>query len=273
MNRKTVLIIVILIACLSGCVIHYFFDFSIWQYIINKQREINQIIITHVQTIKNDGFNGAIIFRLFLFSILYGVIHAIGPGHGKTLLSTYLLRKEKGYLTALSTSTIASIAHIGSAVILAFMIKYIFVGIGHFARMNMISYFGKVNGGLIAILGMIFILTALSNNFNLHSLSHKAQNDKMIGILAGFVPCPASMSIILVSIYLSVAYVGLVSVGGIVIGIFFTLLVIQLLTILFKDQLLNTLKKYKLKGEKIGKYISIFQGMCFICLGIMFFRY
>ena len=36
-------------------------------------------------------------FWLLLFSFLYGVLHAVGPGHGKTLVSSYFMQK-RGFL-------------------------------------------------------------------------------------------------------------------------------------------------------------------------------
>ena len=45
-----------------------------------------------LRAIQIDGFRASII--LSAFSFVYGVLHAAGPGHGKVIISTYLLSHE-----------------------------------------------------------------------------------------------------------------------------------------------------------------------------------
>jgi len=73
----------------------------------------------------------------------------------------------------------------------------------------------------------------------------------------------------LISISYSVTYAGLISVAGIFIGIFGTLIFFSLMTVLYKERLLTLLEKYKLEGEKLTKTISLFQGMVFVALGVL----
>ncbi|MGK0255580.1 MAG: nickel/cobalt exporter, partial [Arcobacteraceae bacterium] len=37
---------------------------------------------------------------LLVFSFLYGIVHAIGPGHGKSLVSSYFINQNKSYVKA-----------------------------------------------------------------------------------------------------------------------------------------------------------------------------
>ena len=78
-----------------------------------------------------------------------------------------LISRDKNYLTAFMTTLLASMTHIGTAVVIAFLVKYIFIGIGHFARMNMTIYVSKASGVLIVCLGLLLLLGTLFNRFNL----------------------------------------------------------------------------------------------------------
>lgn len=53
-------------------------------------------------------------------AIVFGMAHALTPGHNKLILATYVLRERLGMLKALATSTLLSATHIGSAVAIGF---------------------------------------------------------------------------------------------------------------------------------------------------------
>ncbi len=62
---------------------------------------------------------------LLVFSFAYGVIHALGPGHGKSLVASYFLSKDGSLLKALNISVMIGVVHTFSAFLLTFTIYYI----------------------------------------------------------------------------------------------------------------------------------------------------
>lgn len=57
-------------------------------YIYQKQREFQQRLTASLKRLKQ---NNAVIWVLLGISFLYGIFHAAGPGHGKMVLSSYML--------------------------------------------------------------------------------------------------------------------------------------------------------------------------------------
>jgi ABC-type nickel/cobalt efflux system permease component RcnA len=49
---------------------------------------------------------------------LFGMVHALMPGHGKTVIVSYYLGRPARLLSAVGTSAILVLTHIGSAVVL-----------------------------------------------------------------------------------------------------------------------------------------------------------
>ena len=56
------------------------------------QRDLHRQLATAMQAVQAEGAAAA--WALVVLSFLYGVFHAAGPGHGKVVISTYLLTQE-----------------------------------------------------------------------------------------------------------------------------------------------------------------------------------
>ncbi|MBD3824566.1 MAG: hypothetical protein IE916_08670 [Epsilonproteobacteria bacterium] len=71
-----------------------------------------------------DEANPLTYITLLLFAYLYGVIHALGPGHGKTLVASYFVSNERSYTKALFVSLAIGVVHTFSAFILTLIIYF-----------------------------------------------------------------------------------------------------------------------------------------------------
>lgn len=97
---------------------------------------------------------------LVLVSFLYGVLHASGPGHGKLVISTYLLTHRQRARQGVLIATLAALAQGVTAIVLVFAL--VKVGgwlardaVGQVRLVNMISF------TLVALLGAWLILRGL----------------------------------------------------------------------------------------------------------------
>lgn len=64
---------------------------SILFWVQHQQKEFYRAMTHALSQIKTDGSGGFILVGL---SFLYGVLHAAGPGHGKAVISSYMLANE-----------------------------------------------------------------------------------------------------------------------------------------------------------------------------------
>ncbi len=94
--RRAALISLALVACIavasaSGAT-SMVTDATGW--ILLKQREFHRALVTGLRGLdETRGLQAA--WTLILASFLYGVFHAVGPGHGKAIIATYLGTQEQ----------------------------------------------------------------------------------------------------------------------------------------------------------------------------------
>ncbi|WP_049757544.1 nickel/cobalt transporter [Candidatus Puniceispirillum marinum] len=118
-GRKTALLLFGTAAGLIGMVFWLGSGFNlIWsEYLIavqSVQRDLHQSLSQALRRVETDGFSASL--ALIALSFFYGVFHAAGPGHGKIVISTYLLSHEsqlrRGVILSLAAALIQGITAI-----------------------------------------------------------------------------------------------------------------------------------------------------------------
>ena len=100
---------ILLIACI------YLFPW-LFSHVVLWQREFNQIISAYLHAIKQQPvYAGSL---LILVSFLYGVFHALGPGHGKFIIAGYLATHQTKLARSMQITFFSSLAQ-GLVAILA----------------------------------------------------------------------------------------------------------------------------------------------------------
>lgn len=67
---------------------------DVWSYVLAQQQRINRELAGAVRQMKTGSVLDATLLLAFL-SFTYGVLHAAGPGHGKAVISSYVLANER----------------------------------------------------------------------------------------------------------------------------------------------------------------------------------
>lgn len=81
------------------------------------QTSLNASLRRHLRAARDGGsFRPAA--AIVLFSFLYGVFHAVGPGHGKLVIGGYFLSRRARLLQGLSMSLTAALVQAGMAILL-----------------------------------------------------------------------------------------------------------------------------------------------------------
>ena len=223
---------------------------------------------------------------LFFFSFLYGILHAIGPGHGKSLVSSYFLNQEKSYLKALSVSSLIGIVHTFSAFLLT-LVVYNFLGfIFNSAIVNVEQIATKVSAVIIIGIALYLILKKFKKtqpSFTFSSIAKPSNilspkvthsqtlncgcngckttgTDLGIILAAGIVPCPGTVTIFLFTMSLGIYFVGFISAVFMSIGM--SLIIFITATISVK------IRKKNSKNTSIIKFFEYFSLFFILCLGV-----
>jgi ABC-type nickel/cobalt efflux system permease component RcnA len=86
-------------------------------WVFEKQQSLQRTLATSVKSLKTDNPIGGAI-TLAALSFVYGVLHAVGPGHGKTIISSYVVANEETVRRGVIISFIAAGLQALTAVIL-----------------------------------------------------------------------------------------------------------------------------------------------------------
>lgn len=206
-------------------------------------KKLNEIKNDLESTLKDIKQNNSFIsyFWLLLFSFVYGVLHAIGPGHGKSLVASYFINQNKSYIKAFSISSLIGIVHTFSAFFITLII-YTFVGlIFNSTLVNIEQTATKISAVIIIGIALYLIYKKLQKHLSLNKPSFKFKEAKNIDILktnqvkhtqslscecssckttstdlgvvlaAGIIPCPGTVTIFIFTMSLGIYFVGFLS--------------------------------------------------------------
>lgn len=71
------------------------------------QRDFNQLLSFYLREIQQNSISAGVM--LILLSLAYGILHAIGPGHGKFIIGTYLSTHSSQFTSCIRLTLLSSI--------------------------------------------------------------------------------------------------------------------------------------------------------------------
>jgi nickel/cobalt exporter len=152
------------------------------------------------------------IFTIFGFATFYGIVHALGPGHGKLLVASYLLTRENSYKKAFKLGYMISGIHAISALSITLIIYFILETTISKSFAEASSITTEISGYLILAVAFYMIYEKFFiKEESGEELLKTDKKDFGIAFAVGVVPCPGVMTITLFSIIVSKVYVGVIS--------------------------------------------------------------
>ena len=106
--------------------------------------------------IQNGVDNFALVF-LLMASFIYGVLHSLGPGHGKALAFSYFSSSKSSYFEAFIISLITAFVHIIGALIIVLISVFILQSVMNNFMENSISYITSFSALIIMFLALYIL--------------------------------------------------------------------------------------------------------------------
>lgn len=197
---------------------------------------------------------------IILIALFYGIVHALGPGHRKIVISSYILSVEKiSYLKAIGISMISALIHSGSGIIIILLLNKLLIE----KISNMIGFISYLS---LFILSITLIIIKLLNRLKISAHYNYKPVALSLIILSSIVPCPGALTIMLFSLSMNIIPLGIVTVLSMSFGIGITLSIISLLTLKGK----NSLKSNKERYTNLNTFIE-WSGLIILFLFSLFF--
>lgn len=225
-------------------------------WLSEKLKETKERLVELLEDIKENQSLGSYFWLLF-FSLLYGMIHALGPGHGKSLVAAYFLGNNRSLSKAFSVSALIGVVHTFSAFVLTFVIYYVlntYMG-NYFSNIESLST--KVSAVIIIMIALYLLYKRIPKRSkpivtlggwsqskpittHQHSCGCGACQSKStdIGVIlsAGIVPCPGTITIFIFTLSLGVYTVGLMSAIFMSIGMSLIIFMVAYLSLKVREK-------------------------------------
>jgi nickel/cobalt exporter len=124
-------------------------DTGIAGWIIAKQAEFYRAMSGTIRAAKTDG---SAVWTLLGLSFAYGIFHAAGPGHGKAVISSYLVANEETWRRGIALSFTSAILQAFTAVVVV-GIAAILLGATASTMNTGVKWIEIISYALIALLG------------------------------------------------------------------------------------------------------------------------
>lgn len=123
-------------------------------WINGEQRRFYLAMTTALKAMRDDPWQAWILVSL---SFLYGILHAAGPGHGKAVISSYMIANETALRRGILLSFISSILQAISAIVLVGLAWFVLRGTG--ISMGMTGRYMELASYVLVILCGVYIIS------------------------------------------------------------------------------------------------------------------
>lgn len=162
-----------------------------WQY------ELNKLVSGNIKMLDSPEALTATLSVLGI-ALVYGIVHALGPGHGKALVGLYFLKEGGSYRNALKMGYAIAVIHALSALGLTLVVYYLIDAVFSRTFREFGGYSMSVSAGLIILVGCYLVYEAWrERRQEEHARTRSGKSAMAVAFSAGMVPCPGVMTITL----------------------------------------------------------------------------
>ena len=229
---------------------------SAWHTLIEFQRQVNAGVAIHMRALET-GNSFAAFFLGLGVAFLYGMVHALGPGHGKFVIMSYFMGREVYVLRGLVMAIQMAVVHVIAAVVIVWVADILLktsLGIG------LADVPGIRAGSFLIIAGIgVYMLYQAVRGSRGHTHTHKHTHDHnhhhhhhghshdhphsashateggLVALAVGMVPCPGAVLVMLYAIANDMIYPGFLLVAAMSAGIGLTIAILGVATILLRQ--------------------------------------
>jgi len=223
-------------------------------FLVAAQTEINKSIAADINAFVASR-DWMLLLSVLPFGIAFGAIHALTPGHSKTVLASYVAGSPFTVLRGAGVAAILSATHIAAAVLIAVLaLPLITVTLGGAGRAPFLE---DLSRAILAGIGVWMLFRAWRRS------SHHHANGAVAGIAAGLIPCPLTLFVMFFAMSRGVPEAGIVFAVAIMLGVMLTLSMVAILAISVRSGFAALLAR---SGRQLDGASRIFEGTAGILL-------
>jgi ABC-type nickel/cobalt efflux system permease component RcnA len=264
---------VLLLLALVGALVFSDGVAELARFSADYQRRIQQSLSTSLRDVQS-GSGSLALWTLAVVCFGYGVVHTLGPGHGKAVVVAYFLdsTKPRAWIEGIFAGGWIAFTHTLAALLLAAALKA-FATVGLFGALREVRNVELVSYTLILLIGLWRLWAGLTGRLHEHAHGdhhhqdhghghdhhhhdHEPARRTVAGWLlltaAGIAPCAGALIVILLSVALGVVWAGVIGVIAIALGMAVTLAAIGMASMVAHRLIIGDGR-----SREIGRFTSI----------------
>lgn len=208
------------------------------RFISSIQKQLYHWMAEGMKSVKESKNQLSTLFLVLAGSLLYGMLHALGPGHRKTVLFSYFMAENAPLWKGMAAGALMALLHGGAAVAIILPIYYLLKG-SLLVTFNSVSRSIEIGTFLfIAIFGLVMLsieIIGLLRHRHAEKSDRKAPGHErrmlLLIIGSGLVPCPGAAMVLLFALSMQMVGLGLMAVAAMSVGMAITLSLVALITL------------------------------------------
>jgi len=261
-----------------------------YQYIRTRQHQLTRQLAKSVRNLKSSHSPSAA-YGLILASLLYGFFHAAGPGHGKAVISGYLLASRQSIRRGIALAFAASFVQAISAIVVVVLLTIIWKATG--AKISQaIGGVTRLSYGLIVLAGADILWSTLRPSHPSSCSGHQhdgictacghahmpgpeqLENSTSLKTMAAIVftvgvrPCTGAVLMLILAFTHGILAAGLIATFAMSLGTAITVSILAALTVGMKQGLLRLFSGHTQMVDLITKGLGVAAGAFIIFVGL-----
>ena len=250
------------------------------------QQMLNESLASMTRALKGSRSLGGLLLVAVL-GLAYGIFHAAGPGHGKTIVSSFLLANEGRIRESFIIGYLVAAVHALSALTVVLILYYLIRGIFATGVEQANHLIQLVTFAVITVIGAVMLVRrAMGKGHHHHppDVEPRQHRDKepphglslrsLLGIAlpAGIIPCPGAVAVVLFALSLNMLAVSILAVSSISVGMGTTISATGVVVILVKRGAIRAVAgAHEERDPRIRRVIEIAGATILFLFGLVFF--
>lgn len=199
---------------------------------VRLQRDVNRALSDGIVAIK-DGRSSSAVLLAMLIAFSYGVLHALGPGHGKAVILGYFLARDGSIRRGLRMGAQIALLHVISAVVIVVVAHWL-LAVSFAQPIDQLQILKVFSYGAITAIGSVMLGRTLwavrrpagaaaGHGQDCHHHERIGGERDLLSIAAGLVPCSGAVLVLIYALANGLLLSELVMTACIAIGMALTL--------------------------------------------------
>jgi len=201
------------------------------------------------------------VFVAMAAAVLFGAVHAMMPGHGKTVLVSYNLGQPGKLREGIANGAILTLTHVGLALVL--VLAGFAVISRAFAQGGRTPQFEFASGAMVALIGAFLLCRSTKSDHKTHE-----RDGRTLAFVTGMIPCPLTTFIMSYALARGLLGAGLAVTAAMALGMIATIGGIALAAAFARDRFMGLLARTESWRHRVGRLFEVGGSVMVLMFGV-----